>query len=89
LVCFTGKIDPLALWHVLFYSFLYCNKVYFVFISGGVLIIGGFNGEYLDTIYRLAHAEAKWEKMPQKLKTKRSWLVGFLIPEELANCTIH
>jgi hypothetical protein len=57
---------------------------------GGVLLIGGFTGsEYLDTIYRLAHAEAKWEKMPQKLQIKRGQFVAFLIPDELANCTIH
>ena len=75
--------------------FLYCSTFnikynYFIFYSGGVILIGGQSGsEYLDTIYRLAHAEAQWEKMPQKLQTKRREFVAFLIPEEFANCTIH
>jgi hypothetical protein len=59
-------------------------------ILGGVFFIGGFASPvYLGTIYRLAHAEAQWELMPQKLKTNRFGFVAFLIPEEFANCTIH
>ncbi len=61
------------------------------FISGGVILIGGTStaDDFKDTIYRLAHAAAQWELMPQKLKTKRNGFVAFLIPEEFANCTIH
>ncbi len=61
-------------------------------ILGGVIIIGGTStgDDYLDTIYRLAHAEAQWEQMPQKLKIKkRRSFVAFLIPEEFTNCTLH
>jgi hypothetical protein len=60
-------------------------------ILGGVIIIGGTStgDDYLDTIYRLAHAAAQWEQMPQKLKIKKRSFVAFLIHEEFTNCTLY
>ncbi len=66
------------------------HKRIFTLNLGGVILIGGYSGsEDLDTIYRLAHAEAQWEKMPQKLKIKRRDFVAFSIPEVFASCNIH
>lgn len=55
---------------------------------GGVIVIGGDSliGR-LNKLYRLAHAEAKWELLPQTLSIARAYHVAFLIPDELANCT--
>lgn len=58
--------------------------------AGGVILTGGYNPEvpHHNTLYRLAHAEAKWIKMPQSLKTARYHHVAFLIPDKLVNCTL-
>lgn len=57
---------------------------------GGVVVIGGYgnNDVHLDTLFRLTHADAgaRWEKMPQKLKTPRVHFAAFLIPDEIAKC---
>ena len=54
--------------------------------SGGVLLIGGNNGTWLDTIYGLSHAYSEWILMPQTLKLKRSSATAFLVPDEITNC---
>lgn len=54
---------------------------------GGVILIGGFNGTYLNTLYHLANAKAEWVEMPQKLKSARSMSAAYLVPDELTNCT--
>jgi hypothetical protein len=60
--------------------------------TGGVILIGGSLSENVgmyDSIFRLSHAEAEWEKLPQKLKLERSKHNAFLIPEEFVNCMVH
>ena len=60
--------------------------------TGGVILIGGSQSENVgmyDSIFRLAHAQAEWEQLPQKLKLKRSKQNAFLIPEGFVNCTLH
>ena len=54
--------------------------------SGGVLLIGGANGTFLGTIYRLAHANSGWILLPQKLKVARIFATAFLVPDEITNC---
>ena len=54
--------------------------------SGGVLLIGGYNGTYMNTIYQLSDENSEWNLMPQKLKVGRSWATAFLVPEEITNC---
>ena len=54
--------------------------------SGGVVLIGGYNGTVLDTLYQLSHANSEWVLMPQKLKVGRSGATAFLVPDEITNC---
>jgi hypothetical protein len=57
---------------------------------GGVILVGGdYKRVYVDTLFRLDNAEAKWEKLPQILLTGRLWHAAFLIPDYLTNCTIN
>ena len=53
---------------------------------GGILLIGGNNGTYLDTIFQLPRADSEWILMPQKLKVARSHATAFLVPGEITNC---
>ena len=60
--------------------------------TGGVILIGGSLSEHVelyDSIFRLAHAQAVWEQLPQKLRLKRRKLTAFLIPEGFVNCSLH
>ena len=60
--------------------------------AGGVIIVGGYRSEFglLDTLYRLPHAGvgAEWSEMRQKLSRGRSVHVAFLVPDDVANCTM-
>jgi len=57
--------------------------------DGGVVLIGGRRdgSTYLDTIFHLPHAgeDAKWEKLPQKLKVGRGHHTAFLVPDVVAD----
>ena len=58
--------------------------------QGGVILIGGYSGgllQVLNTLFRLRHAAAQWELMPQRLKTTRFLPLAFLIPDNITNCT--
>jgi len=49
--------------------------------AGGVILVGGRSLESLDTLFRLAHAEAtEWKLMPQRLKVARKFHTAFMIP---------
>ena len=54
----------------------------------GIYLIGGYSDKlgYLDKIFYLAHAEAKWQELPQKLQTKRHYHTAFFVPDEITNC---
>jgi hypothetical protein len=46
--------------------------------AGGVILVVGRN---LDTLFRLAHAEAtEWRLMPQRMKIERRFHTAFMIP---------
>ena len=53
---------------------------------GGILLIGGYNGTYLDTIFQLRRADSEWILMPQKLIVGRYLPTAFLVPGEITNC---
>ena len=53
---------------------------------GGILLIGGYNGTYLDTIFQLRRADSEWILLPQKLKVGRYLPTAFLVPGEITNC---
>jgi len=64
--------------------------------TGGVILVGGrskiseLDPAPLDTLFRLAHAEADhWQEMPQKLKSGRRYHSAFLIPNENVDCSFH
>jgi hypothetical protein len=49
--------------------------------AGGVILVGGRSLEILDTLFRLAHAEAtEWRLMPQRMKIARRLHTAFMIP---------
>ena len=56
--------------------------------SNGIYLIGGFSDElgYLDKIFYLAHADANWQELPQKLQTKRFLHSAFFVPDEITSC---
>ena len=54
---------------------------------GGIFLIGGFNGTYLDTIFQLPRADSEWILMPQKLKVARGFATAFLVPSEITICS--
>jgi hypothetical protein len=56
--------------------------------SNGIYLIGGLSAELgiLDKILYLPHAEANWQELPQKLKTKRHLHTAFFVPDEITNC---
>ena len=54
--------------------------------SGGVVLVGGYNGSNLDTLYHLPHASSEWVLMPQKLKAARRYATAFLVPDEITSC---
>ena len=55
--------------------------------SGGVLLIGGYNGTYLNTLFQLDNAKAQWIEISQKLKVPRSMTTAFLVPDDVTDCT--
>jgi hypothetical protein len=58
--------------------------------NGGLFLIGGYSFQYLqslDTIYRFPHSAAQWELIPQRLKSARTFLVAFLIPDNITYCS--
>ncbi len=59
---------------------------------GGVVLVGGSNEDdpFHDSVYRLSHAgpDAKWVKMPQKLKTARSHHVAFHVSDDVTTCSL-
>jgi hypothetical protein len=61
--------------------------------TGGVILVGGSSEDdnYLQTLFRLSDAgeESEWIEMPHKLKVGRYWHTFFLIPDDLASCSIH
>ena len=54
--------------------------------SGGVVLIGGDNGTYLDTLYHLPQANSEWVLMSQKLNVAREFATAFLVQDEITNC---
>lgn len=60
--------------------------------TGGVILVGGSSDddEYLQTLFRLSDAgeDAKWIEMPQKLKFGRNSHNAFLVPDDVASCSI-
>ena len=56
--------------------------------NNGIYLIGGYSivEGYLDKIFYLAHAEANWQELPQKLQTKRYYHTAFFVPDEITNC---
>ncbi len=60
--------------------------------AGGVIIVGGYRTGFgqLNTLYRLPHSGvgAEWSEMRQKLSRGRSVHVAFLVPDDVANCTM-
>ena len=61
--------------------------------SGGVILVGGESHEtrYLQTLFRLSDAgnDAKWKEMPQKLKFGRNRHTSFLVPDNIASCSLE
>ncbi len=53
-----------------------------------LIVIGGYDGSYLDSLYKITctTTECNVETMPQKLKVARHLIVAMLIPDSLANC---
>ena len=60
--------------------------------TGGVILVGGQseNNSALQTLFRLPGAgdDAKWIEMPQKLKIGRNRLTSFLVPDDVASCSL-
>jgi len=56
--------------------------------NGGVVLVGGMdgNGDDIDQMYYLSHAEEEWTELPQKLKFRRQHPTVFLVPDEITNC---
>jgi hypothetical protein len=59
--------------------------------SGGVILIGGssdFNSS-MDTLFHLSHGgqDAVWTQMEQKLKIGREFHTGFLVPDNIVDCS--
>jgi len=52
--------------------------------------VGGESDEerFLNNLYRLPHAGAEWQEMPQKLKTGRNRHVAFMVPDHITDCNI-
>ena len=64
--------------------------------EGGVVLVGGRThvdgvNVSIDTLFRLSHAGdgARWVELAQKLKTKKGYLTAYLIPDELASCSLN
>ena len=61
--------------------------------TGGVILVGGNSkdNKYLQTLFRLSNAgaDAKWIEMPQKLKFGRYGHNAFLVPDDVASCSIQ
>jgi hypothetical protein len=60
--------------------------------AGGIILVGGksTDDEYLQTLFRLSDAgeDAKWIEMPQKLKIGRNGHNAFLVPSDVASCSM-
>ena len=60
--------------------------------AGGVVLVGGYSAERstLDTLFRLSDAgdDAQWVEMPQKLKTGKNKFISFMVPDDVASCSI-
>jgi hypothetical protein len=61
--------------------------------SGGVVLVGGnsFDNRHLKTLFSLSDAgdDAKWIEMPQKLKIGRYDHTAFLVPDDVATCSLQ
>ena len=61
--------------------------------TGGVILVGGTSDDakYLQTLFRLSDAgdDAKWIEMPQILKLGRYGHNAFLVPDDVATCSIQ
>jgi hypothetical protein len=61
--------------------------------KGGVILVGGRSktDEYLQTLLRLSDAgdDAEWVELPQKLKMGRSSHNAFMVPNDVASCSIQ
>jgi hypothetical protein len=60
---------------------------------GGVILVGGYsnNDSNLQTLFRLSDAgdDAEWVEMPQKLQIGRCYHTAFLVPDDIATCSIN
>jgi len=56
--------------------------------NNGIYLIGGYSTGLgiLDKIFYLPNAEAKWQELPQKLKTKRYYHTAFFVPDDITSC---
>ena len=46
------------------------------------LIVGGYNGSYLNTLWKYDQLNEDWIQLNQTLKTARQWTTAFLVPDE-------
>jgi hypothetical protein len=49
--------------------------------NGGIILVGG------DKLFQLAHAEAQWVEMGQKLTVWRTAHSAFLVPDDIVYCS--
>ncbi len=61
--------------------------------TGGVILVGGNSQDeqHLQKLFSLSDAgdESKWIEMPQKLKTGKSYHIAFLVPDQIASCSLQ
>ena len=59
--------------------------------DGGVVVVAGNsyeNPSTLNSLYRLRHAQAEWEILPQTLKKGRFGHVAVGVPGDVVDCTL-
>ena len=61
--------------------------------AGGVILVGGESpvDANLQTLLRLSHVgdDAQWVEMPQKLSIGRRYHTSFLVPDDIASCSLQ
>ncbi len=51
-----------------------------------VYVIGGYTGDYLNTVFRYLPDEEQWEEMEVTIKLPRRSAVAISIPDDTVNC---
>ena len=54
-----------------------------VSLDNTLIIVGGYNGNYLDEMYQYNPVENDWVKLPNQLRKARSKHIALLVPESL------